>query len=1089
MRVGVDKFFPPQVDTPQFLFRGRVVDALLRRCDARKPAIVLEAQAGQGKTTVIKQFLDRLAVDSAWYQITPEDADPAFFLAALHACLEGRQPDCPAGVGMRLQPTGDVSCFDLPKRLDLLLSQLRQCLIADLYVVFDDLHHLIAHDSSLFIVNYLVENAPPTLHFILSSREPLPLDALRPVPGSRDVASVGNQELALDGHEVADLFHQVFRLPLSSETIREISLKTDGWIMGVLLFGLQMAKSRGESPLNGRDEPDGPGGPGGPGGPDIREYFRRKVFDPLEPHLHEPLLTLSLLEDIPVPLAEELTGEPAIGSHLKRLAQRNVFIRRLDPDATIFGLHHLFRQFLREKAEAELIPEHIRRIHQQAGRYFLLRDNPSQALRAFLKAGDYGAIEETLHTCGTAMLGANQTATLMAILGAIPEPDLERLGWASLILALAHLDFAPARALPLLSKALDVFSRTQDELGELLCLAHIISIHITTTGHYREGLDLLERAEELFERHCGRLDVSTTILIARSLAMGRCIFLADTETATRYADMALSLARKGRLVNFEAALLMVMGYIRIFAGQLPLAKQWMERASDTLRKPEVGTFNCLASRMMLFNFLFHEGDFFNYFDQKNQMVEAIGQILFSQSIAGPFCYVWEMDIAINQGRFEDALRIAEKAEALDPPLSPHLLSQVLQLKAVVLSLDRQTGPALDAAEESTRLRGQAGGTYFVALNKLMTGLTLGICGQRQEALARLTEGIANARAMPTAYLESCGLMHRGAIRLEHGDLGGARQDIESGLGLMRRNSYKHFWAWSPYGIRRVLEFAVANGIETGYARTLGQERIGQGFKDSGEAVPHIEFRALGGFTLLMGGVPLLNAESLTPGQRELLCLLLASPGLKLAQDSAQLHFWPDSSPGAAKTKFDTMMSRLRKTLAEVLPDTLANCHLFRDRGMIWLANCRVDALDFLDAARRGLEHFRQQEFWQAGNAFTRADALWQGEFAPGITGEDHVNALRYDLSSTLARMALAWGGQLAQDGRIQPALDLTEKALRADPLNEALWALLHRLHGRRSAIQARQVEGRFASLLRAEGYPEPEIAAMVRGIVTPTAPA
>lgn len=1083
MRVGVDKFFPPQVDTPQFLFRERVVDALLRRCGSRKPAIVLEAQAGQGKTTVIKQFLDRLGVDSAWYQITPEDADPAFFLAALHACLGDRLADRPAGADIRCQATGDVSCFDLPKRLDHLLNLLRQCLKADLYLVFDDLHHLIAHESSLFIVNYLVENAPPTLHFILSSREPLPLDALRSVPGSLDVATLGNPELALDGHEVADLFQEVFRLPLSSETIREISLKTDGWVMGVLLFGLQMAKSQGEHPLNGRDEA------GGPGEADIREYFRRKVFDPLEPHLHEPLLTLSLLEDIPVALAEELTGEPAIGSHLIRLAQRNVFIRRLDPDATIFGLHHLFRQFLREKAEAELSPERVRRIHRQAGQFFLLGGNHSQALRSFLKAGDYAAIEEALHTCGTAMLGANQTATLTAILGAIPEPDLERLGWASLILALAHLDFAPARALPLLSKALAVFSETRDELGELLCLAHIISIHITTTGHYREGLFLLERAEELFERLCGRLDVSTTILIARSLAMGRCIFLADTEKATRYADLALSLARKGRMVNFEAALLMVMGYIRIFAGHLPLAKQWMERAADILRRPEVGTFNCLASRMMLFNFLFHDGDFINYFDQKNQMVEAIGQVLFSQSIAGPFCHVWEMDIAINQGRFEQALRIADKAETLDPPLSPHLRSQVLQLKAVVLSLDRQTGPALDAAEESTRLRGQAGGAYFVALNKLMTGLALGLCGQRQEALALLTDGIASARAMPTAYLESCGLMHRGAIRLEHGDLGGARQDIESGLGLMRRNSYRHFWAWTPQAIRRVLEFAVASGIETGYARTLGRERIGLGFKDSGEAVPHIEFRTLGGFTLLMGGVPLLNAESLTPGQRELLCLLLASPGLKLAQDSAQLHFWPDSSPGAAKTKFDTMMSRLRKTLAEVLPDTLAHCHLNRDRGMIWLANCRVDALDFLEAARRGLEHSRQQEFWQAGNAFTRADALWQGEFAPGITGEDCVSAFRYDLSSTLARMALAWGGQLALAGRIQPALDLTEKALRADPLNEALWALLHRLHGRRSAIQARQVATRFTSLLRAEGYPEAEIAAMVRGIVTPAAPA
>lgn len=42
-----------------------------------------------------------------------------------------------------------------------------------------------------------------------------------------------------------------------------------------------------------------------------------------------------------------------------------------------------------------------------------------------------------------------------------------------------------------------------------------------------------------------------------------------------------------------------------------------------------------------------------------------------------------------------------------------------------------------------------------------------------------------------------------------------------------------------------------------------------------------------------------------------------------------------------------MRSRLRKTLAGVLPEEKANCRLNRDKVMIRLARCRVDALDFL----------------------------------------------------------------------------------------------------------------------------------------------
>jgi ATP/maltotriose-dependent transcriptional regulator MalT/DNA-binding SARP family transcriptional activator len=1078
LHIRADKFYPPQVDTPQFLFRERIVDELVRRCGSRRPTIILEAQAGQGKTTLIKQFLNHSGMASVWYQVGPEDADQAFFLLAIPACISKLLPDCPSAATMKSLTGGDIALFDLPKRLDLLLSDLQSCLKSDLYVVFDDLHNLIPYESSLFILNYLVENAPPRLHFILSSREPLPLDLWQSFPGSRNLIRIGNRELALNENEIADFFHRIFNLSVSHDAILEISSGTDGWVMGVLLLGLQMMQQRGMPPPVGQEA----------GRPDILEYFRRKIFTPLEPRLRRPLLMLSLLEEIPVALAETLTTDPQIGADLGKLAGRNIFIRPLDPDSAVYGLHHLFRQFLREKAKDELSPETILLIYQQAGHYFFHQDNPAQTLRYLLKAQDFGGIEAVLQKSGAAMLAANQSATLAEVLGQVSEPDLTRLGWVAFYLALAHLDFTPVRALPLLSKALAVFSAREDEHGELLCLAHIISIHITTTGHYREGEALLARAEQLFSQIADSLDAYTTILLARSLAMGRCIFLADTDTATRYASLALTLARNGQLVNFESALLMVMGYIRIFAGHMRLALIWLEQAAAVVHRPEVGTFNGLATRMMLFNYLFHDGDFANYFDQKNQLISAIGNELVSQSIAGPFCYVWEMDIAINKGLFEDALGLAGMALTLQPPLSPHLHSQVLQLQSVVLAQLGQSGPALAAAAESTILREQSGGLYFVTLNKLLVGLTHGLCGNYEYAIELLTDGIDSARRMPTPYLEACGLMHRGYIHLNHGYQREARRDIESGLSLMRRNAYRHFWAWTPTAILTVLGFAVSQRIEIGYARTLAAERIDVALLDDGTAIPHIEFRILGGFTILYRGAPLLNAESLTPTQRELLCLLLASPGQKMSQGTAQLHFWPDSSPTAAKAKFDTLMSRLRKTFAEVLPANTAQNYLHRDKGIIRLVHCRVDALDFLGAVNRGLEHSRLQEFWQAGKAFVRAEKLWQGEFAPGITGEDQIRAFRDHLAKTLTQMALNWCGQLAGDNRLQQALDFAEKALRADPLNDSLWALLYRLHGKRSAIQARQVLNRFAKLLRAEDYPEDEIAELIAGIACARGP-
>jgi len=1069
------KFYPPHVSSSQFLYRQRIIDQLLPLDNRQFPTVIIEAQAGQGKTTTIKQFINRTSLPSIWYQVGPEDADPVFFLQSLIAGIKNHLPDFPPVATSQKLMESDFTLLTLQQRIKLLFNDLDSVLSEDLYIIFDDLHYLTANESDHILINCLVEVAPARLHFILASREPLLLTNEKKISRKRKLVRIDNRDLALDEVEVSDFFQKTFNCDLSQHDSQKIARSTDGWVMGILLLARQMKQQAIDCsqplPTNfkatNRQE--------------LYHYFRDEIFSHFEARLHQPLLRLSLLEVIPVELAIEITGEHTIGNDLYELARRNYFVRHLDSDNARFGLHHLFQQYLQEKALTELPMKIIRSTYQQAGKFCQQSGNSASALRYLLKADDYNGVEALLKSTGMDFLSTNQSTTLAIILQEIPQHSLKDQGWSSLFLALSTLDSAPSQALPLLYQALHIFHTQHDEVGELLSLAHIISIHITTTGHYRDGEQLLERAEQLFFQTAATLDPPRTILIARSLGMGHCILRADSDQATKFGSLALNLAREEKLVNFEAALLMMMGYIQIFAGHTSLAQMYLEQAAPYIHHPEVGSFNRLSIRMMLFNFLFNEGDFLNYFEQKKQLFETIGNTIISQSIAGPFCYVWEMDIAINRGDFDKAVELADQALAHHPPLSPHLHSLILQQKGLVLA-QSQHHQAIEQIEKSQQLRQLSGGPFFVTLNKIVAGLTYAQCDHHDQALTLLDEGIQHARQIPTKYLEATGLLHRAAVYLRLNDEQRAQRDIAAGLELMRHNRYRHIWAWTPAAIKKTLSFAVTHNIEVAYARTLAAHHLSSDLLENDTAAPLLEIRTLGCFKICYHGSAIMQAEDLTPTQRELLCLLFTSPKLKIPQETIQLHFWPDSAADTAKTKLDTLISRLRKILGQSLPENGAHCYLKREKGLVWLAHCRIDALDFLNYVNRGLRHLRLQENWQAGNDFHTAYTLWRGEFASGVSGEEQISSFRQQLANTYSELAHAWSGLLVNSERLTTAIKLVEKALVYSPLNDTLYALLYRLQGKNSAVQARRVLQQYNDLLHAEGYPAEEITELLTSI-------
>lgn len=81
--VPSNKFYPPHIDDSQSLLRDHLLRAKLPDNRHSKKAIIIEAQAGQGKTTLAYQFLQFNNNRFIWYQVGTEDSDPIFLLSSL----------------------------------------------------------------------------------------------------------------------------------------------------------------------------------------------------------------------------------------------------------------------------------------------------------------------------------------------------------------------------------------------------------------------------------------------------------------------------------------------------------------------------------------------------------------------------------------------------------------------------------------------------------------------------------------------------------------------------------------------------------------------------------------------------------------------------------------------------------------------------------------------------------------------------------------------------------------------------------------------------------------------------------------------
>lgn len=260
--------------------------------------------------------------------------------------------------------------------------------------------------------------------------------------------------------------------------------------------------------------------------------------------------------------------------------------------------------------------------------------------------------------------------------------------------------------------------------------------------------------------------------------------------------------------------------------------------------------------------------------------------------------------------------------------------------------------------------------------------------------------------------------------------------------------------------------------------------VGPGEEGGGnESTPReIAIRTFGGIEL-QRGEHLLPSSELTRFQRDLLGLIISAPHGRIARDQVEVALWPDTTASKARSNFDSLLLRLRKSFQEYLEMGEEKQYISFRRGILSLENCNIDLNIFLRAATRGLDLKKRGETAAAVAELETAVNLYGGEFLSGVTSYESIDALRHETSRLFVGCCRHLARIHEAAGRVEETTALLMRGLKFEPTNDALtMALYLHLTVQGDFVAAKRILRQYSEALLKEGFSSKEIERIIAGM-------
>lgn len=652
------KLYPPQVGR-QVLHRPRLLEAIYQAITTHR-LILLSAPAGAGKTTAIASiYHDYPKLPLAWLTLDEQDNDTLTFFRAVLAAIRRCLPGCGQTLQMVLDTPAAANIK--PQRLmTLLINDIVEQSPEILVLVLDDLHR-VSDPGVQRALDYLLDNLPPSLRLVVTTRSDPPLHLSR-LRARRELAEFRMEALRFSEAELRALFSEVLHLSLSSEELARLQKRTEGWAAGVCLLTLSLSQldaTRQRANLlqhlsqNQRF---------------LFDYLLDEVLNQLEPDVRMFLLQTSILAELTSTLCNAVTQRTDSARVLDQLYRQNLFLVVNEATATqplaepTYRYHALFTQFLQRQLHQNY-PQQLAELHRRAAK---AQPKLAQKIYHYLQARLWPeAVEHITQVARTELDQGFLRPATQRWVAALPTEVHDTEPWLQLFSA-AYLVQTGAleQGFARLQESLATFRRQGDEAGEFACLNRML---MSRTA-------LVEEAEAFYAAHphLPQPYHRAWLLLAHCW---RDLYLGEWDQVGHYLRQLLPLLRDNASLHYFFATSFGPQFVFVEHGLTDieaLAEALLQQYGDGVSLVHCGIYNRLAT-VRFYQARLDEA--LTYARRAEHIVDIFGGLAWQHVTSDHvhlFAYLIRGDYATFHARFEQRWPDIQANESLAVALAHYL---------------------------------------------------------------------------------------------------------------------------------------------------------------------------------------------------------------------------------------------------------------------------------------------------------------------------------------------------------------------------------------------------------------------------------
>ncbi|MBL0712649.1 MAG: hypothetical protein JJV98_03005, partial [Desulfosarcina sp.] len=453
--------------------------------------VVVRAQAAQGKSTLIADYLETTGARACWIHLGPDDMNPEHFGGHLFdACRPFLTPE-----------SARPAAFDTAAgRTTRVITDLFQDLPTDLNLVFDGWQHLESPTRAVELIDAILAARPVDGCVYLISRENLPLKLQRNRMRRQALLLTG-KELAFTEDEIGAFFQATHGITLDPDRLRQIHHLTAGWTGGLVLLAEELHRHPGrpDEILAVPTLPDRIHTEAG-------HYFEEEVYRRQPKAMRTFLAGAALLDTVEADLMHKWLGRREADRLFAEADRQNLFLQILngDPRHWTFRFNPLFRAFLLSGRQKSLPETSARKFLKKAAGHYDAAGDVETAVTYFLKAGEISAAVRGITRIGLQLSFEGRFAEIEGWMSILPQTASRDDPWLSLLQAIAFRIRGGRRTVGKLQAVAQAFAREDLIRGRMFALAYLIETAVfigfdpaVRTRWIAEGEALVKDASQL----------------------------------------------------------------------------------------------------------------------------------------------------------------------------------------------------------------------------------------------------------------------------------------------------------------------------------------------------------------------------------------------------------------------------------------------------------------------------------------------------------------------------------------------------------------------------------------------------------------